>query len=100
MIMLPGSIYYFFTTLAVILVCGVIALKKFAFVNDKEQAFLLIVAIAYTSILFIFNLQGYLSSAAKFGYQGRYLLPVIPILFAHITYITLGYVKSEEEQYL
>lgn len=42
--------------------------------------YLVFIAVFFIAGVFIFNLNTYMSLHAKFGYQGRYLLPVLPII--------------------
>ncbi len=59
-----------------------LGLKRNILLKTKQQKFLFLVTVTYIAILFMFNLTSYLRDWAKFGYQGRYLLPVLPFVYA------------------
>jgi hypothetical protein len=67
--------------LTVVFVIVLLAMKKKKLLMYDSQALLLVVTTSYILVLFYFNLSSYINSWAKFGYQGRYLLPVIPFIY-------------------
>lgn len=72
---------------ALILLAGV-AINKKRLIDNKEELILLIIALGYTGVLFLYNLNSYLHTGAKFGYQGRYLIPALPFIYYFV--IKLG----------
>lgn len=48
--------------------------------ETRADKILISIAFVYISALFLFNLNTYLGTATKYAFQGRYLLPVLPIL--------------------
>lgn len=72
---------------AALLLAAVIILfifRPIKILTSKEKTFIAYITIAYVLVLFFFNLHSYLSTGAEFGFQGRYLLPVLPFLYLFV----------------
>lgn len=80
-------------TLAAILIFFIFRPAKL--VTTRELGLLASVAAFYVLLLFFFNMHSYLSTGAQFGFQGRYLLPVVPFIYLFIVLaIRNFYLKS------
>lgn len=72
-------------------------LKSERLFKSKERRLLILVALSYIAVLFLFNFNSYLNSSVRFGFQGRYLLPVVPFLYAFVVILfTSVYKKSSK----
>lgn len=58
--------------------------KRGSVINTPADMILIFVLIFYVAVLFLFNMNSYLNSGTKYGFQGRYLLPVIPFLYFYL----------------
>jgi hypothetical protein len=65
------------------LIFGVVLvfLKRRKLLNNEQIKIIAIATISYILILFFYNLNGHISNWAKFGWQGRYLLPILPFVY-------------------
>lgn len=65
---------------SIFIVCLFLTKKTKLVETDKEM--LLVMALAfYVSALFLLNYHSYMTTGTQSGYQGRYLLPIIPIAY-------------------
>lgn len=59
----------------------VFLIKPVRILRTNEQKFIALVTVSYIVLLFLYNLNSYLAVGAEFGFQGRYLLPVLAFIF-------------------
>jgi hypothetical protein len=69
-------------TLAAILL--IFIFRPLKIIGSKELRFIAYITTVYVGVLFLFNLHSYWNTAAEFGFQGRYLLPILPFLYVFI----------------
>lgn len=61
-----------------------IGFKRRPILRDESKQVVAIISLSYIFILYIYNLNTWISLGAKFAYQGRYLLPVIGFIYLFI----------------
>lgn len=79
-------------TLATILTMFV--LSRTAILRTIELKFVAAITTFYIILLFLFNAHSYLSTGAEFGFQGRYLLPVIPFIYLFILLVVKKFIVN------
>jgi hypothetical protein len=62
--------------------------KKTKLVETDKEALLVAALIFYVAALFLLNYHSYLTNGTGIGFQGRYLLPVMPIAYVFILKLT------------
>jgi hypothetical protein len=75
--------------LAIAFMIYLLAAKRGKAFDNKKQWLMLFVTLLFVAGLFYSNLNTYLSTGTQIGYQGRYLLPVLPFVYVFIA--SLGY---------
>lgn len=75
----------------------IISLKKSKLLKSDEQKLILLITVMYILILFLFNLKAYMDTAAMFGYQGRYLLPVVPFVYVFLVLLISNVYRSSSK---
>lgn len=70
------------TALVTVAILGVILLfSGRALVSSKQELFIVGVVISYTAILYLFNVNTFLTLGERYAFQGRYLLPILPFVY-------------------
>jgi hypothetical protein len=84
-------------TFAVILIFFLFRPSKI--IKSRGMRFIAYVTCAYTLILFIFNMHTYLSTGAEFGFQGRYMLPVLPFIYLFVLIAARNFYQNLDKNY-
>lgn len=73
--------------MSILLIC----FKRKQILSDKSRQVIAIVSLSYILILYMYNLNTWISLGAKFAYQGRYLLPVIGFIYLFVFLVMREY---------
>ena len=66
---------------------------------NSSQKLIVIIVLFYVATLFYFNLNKYLNSAAMFGFQGRYLFPILPFIYLFLVTIVVAVYKQNKKKF-
>lgn len=83
-----GAVVVFWVSASFVFVSWLVARKKIKL--SKEEIFLALVLFGYIVILFMFNLRTLIRLGQPYALQGRYLLPILPILYYMVIKILLS----------
>jgi hypothetical protein len=86
--MIPNRAAEFVMVMAAVFVAYLFATKKSKLVENDKEALLIAALIIYTAALFLLNYHSYMHNGTDIGFQGRYLLPVVPIAYIFILKLT------------
>ena len=86
--MIPNRAAEFVLAMAAVFVAYLFATKKTRLVESSKEALLVAALIFYTGALFLLNYHSYLHNGTDIGFQGRYLLPIVPIAYVFILKLT------------